>query len=143
MRREVAEKMKRIARVCGEPATWDELLKDLLAAGATQEEADTHIKEQRGGHEWRPNMTTDHEMRMYALNLFEILQAVDHTLTVHGKIDCGTPLHRRISDALAVPNEDHPSGQRREPMKPHPLDDESPMAHIARDIRDGIFPRRS
>ncbi len=58
-------------------------------------------------------MTTDHEMRMYALNLFEILEAVDHTLTVHGKVDCGTPLHQRIREAISVPNED-PSGQRRD-----------------------------
>jgi hypothetical protein len=50
-------------------------------------------------------MVTNHEMRMYALNLFEILQAVDHTLTVHGHIDCGTPLHRRITAAIAVPND--------------------------------------
>ena len=57
--------------------------------------------------------TTDHDMRMYALELFEILLAVDHTLTVHGHIDCGTPLHRRISAAIAFPNED-PSGQQRE-----------------------------
>lgn len=91
-------------------------------------------------------MTTDHEMRMYALNLFEILTAVDHTLTVHGKVDCGTPLHQRISDALAIPNED-PSGQRREPLSLGPTDDEPPfestMEHIARDIRAGIFPRKS
>ena len=71
-------------------------------------------------------MVTDHEMRMYALDLFEILQAVDHTLTVHGHVDCGTPLHRRITAALAIPNEDT-SGQRREPTAPHPLDDEKPF----------------
>ncbi len=57
-------------------------------------------------------MVTDHEMRMYALDLFEILKAVDHTLTVHGKIDCGTPLHHRIAAALTIPNKG-PSGQRR------------------------------
>ena len=45
-------------------------------------------------------MTTDHEMRMYALDLFEILKAVDHTLALHGHIDSGTPLHQRIIAAL-------------------------------------------
>ena len=45
-------------------------------------------------------MTTDHEMRMYALDLFEILKAVDHTLALHGHIDGGTPLHQRIIAAL-------------------------------------------
>ena len=49
-------------------------------------------------------MTTDHEMRMYALQLFEILQAVDHTLTVHGHVDGGTPLHDRITAVLAERN---------------------------------------
>jgi hypothetical protein len=30
-----------------------------------------------------------------------ILVAADHTLTAHGKIDAGTPLHERIREALA------------------------------------------
>ena len=49
-------------------------------------------------------VATDHEMRMYALQLFEILQAVDHTLTVHGHVDGGTPLHDRITAVLAERN---------------------------------------
>lgn len=73
-------------------------------------------------------MVTDHEMRMYALDLFELLQAVDHTLTVHGHVDGGTPLHQRITNALRVPNED-PSGQHREVMTPHPLDDVPPFSN--------------
>ncbi len=43
-------------------------------------------------------MTTDHEMRMEALRLFEenerlldLLRQVDHTLVVHGHVDRGTP----------------------------------------------------
>jgi len=46
---------------------------------------------------------------MHALSLFEenerlrnLLNAVEHTLTVHGKIDCETPLHRRISSVMAL-----------------------------------------
>ncbi len=52
-------------------------------------------------------MTTDHEMRMEALRLFEenerliaVLRAVDHTLVAHGHVDSGTPLHGRITGAL-------------------------------------------
>lgn len=48
-------------------------------------------------------MVTDHEMRMYALDLFEVLQAVDQTLTVHGHVDGGTPLHQRIANVLNLP----------------------------------------
>ena len=53
-------------------------------------------------------MATDHDMRMEALRLFEeneklrtILAGVDHTLTVHGKIDADTDLHKRVQTALA------------------------------------------
>lgn len=47
IRAEVSEKMARIARACGAPATWDELRKDLLSAGAAPEEADEHIAQQK------------------------------------------------------------------------------------------------
>lgn len=53
-------------------------------------------------------MATDHEMRMEALRLFEenerlrdLLCQVDHTLIVHGHVDCGTHLHRRINNAIS------------------------------------------
>lgn len=55
-------------------------------------------------------MVTDHDMRMEAFRLFEeneklraILIGVDHTLTVHGKIDRDTDLHKRVQNALATP----------------------------------------
>ena len=71
------------------------------------------------------------------LAIFEIiakqrdaLKRVNHTLDLHGKIDGETDLHNFIRKALDPTycgesiNED-PSGQRREPMSPHPLDDEA------------------
>ena len=30
-----------------------------------------------------------------------ILMAVDYTLSVHGQIDCDTPLHERVSEAVS------------------------------------------
>lgn len=35
--------------------------------------------------------------------LSEILRAADHTLSVHGKIDGDTPLHKRIAGAYGEP----------------------------------------
>jgi hypothetical protein len=35
------------------------------------------------------------------LDAEDILRAVDHTLTVHGKVDAETPLHKRIAGAIS------------------------------------------
>lgn len=61
-------------------------------------------------------MVTDHEMRMEALRLFEenerlkkllreatiLLAKIDHTVSIHGKLDADTPLHKSIDLALEV-----------------------------------------
>lgn len=38
----------------------------------------------------------------HVVNLLEVLNAVDHTLSVHGHIDSATPLHARIRAALEL-----------------------------------------
>jgi len=32
----------------------------------------------------------------------ELLKAIDHTISVHGKIDAGTPLHERIRRTIEL-----------------------------------------
>lgn len=77
-------------------------------------------------------MVTDHEMRMYALDLFEVLRAIDHTLTVHGHVDAGTPLHQRITNALDLPRAD------AEQLRRHQADAHSAtMPNSGFDSRDG------
>jgi transcriptional regulator with XRE-family HTH domain len=38
----------------------------------------------------------------HSMEMLKILEAVNHTLIVHGKMDAGTPLHDRINDFLGV-----------------------------------------
>jgi hypothetical protein len=38
----------------------------------------------------------------HSMEMLKILEDVNHTLIVHGKIDAGTPLHERINDFLGV-----------------------------------------
>jgi hypothetical protein len=77
-------------------------------------------------------MVTDHDMRMEALRLFEENQRLRKALsdiaavTFCPKCHTAVALKPVVEGAAILHNED-PSGQRREPMLPDPLDDEVPF----------------
>lgn len=48
------------------------------------------------------NMTDTRDNWTIVDDLWALLEAIDHTLSVHGHVDANTPLHQRLERTLAM-----------------------------------------